>query len=159
MAFAEGMDSNISSPTNSKSLKNALQFIPSFVPNSDGAIDVHVCEAGLIFYLRQDIPDLISENIESNIAEALQPSCGPAIVDQVEAKLGLKHEKLRASRHALAGYCNMFGACVLFILDEMRKKSAKEGLRTTGEGLDWGVLLCFGPDLTVETVVLHSVAT
>ncbi|GLT73175.1 hypothetical protein SLA2020_450510 [Shorea laevis] len=134
---------------------------------------VHVCEAGLIFYLRQDIPDLISENIGSNIAEALQPSCisdwnslfwivypgGPAIVDQVEAKLGLKPEKLRASRHALAEYGNMFGACVLFILDEMRRKSAKEGHRTTGEGLEWGVLLGFGPGLTVETVVLHSVAT
>lgn len=41
----------------------------------------------------------------------------------------------------------------------MRKRSAEEGLRTTGEGLEWGVLFGFGPGLTVETVVLHSVAT
>jgi chalcone synthase len=52
----------------------------------------------------------------------------------------------------------MSSACVLFILDEMRKKSAQEGLKTTGEGLDWGVLFGFGPGLTIETVVLHSVA-
>ncbi|GKV29170.1 hypothetical protein SLEP1_g38120 [Rubroshorea leprosula] len=84
---------------------------------------------------------------------------GPAVVDQVEAKLGLKPEKLHASRHVLAEYGNMIGACVLFILDEMRKKSAEEGLRTTGEGLDWGVLLGFGAGLTIETVVLHSVST
>ncbi|MCD7460404.1 hypothetical protein HAX54_043499 [Datura stramonium] len=37
--------------------------------------------------------------------------------------------------------------------------STKEGLGTTGEGLEWGVLFGFGPGLTVETVVLHSVAT
>ena len=51
----------------------------------------------------------------------------------------------------------MSSACVLFILDEMRKKSKEEGKSTTGEGLEWGVLFGFGPGLTVETVVLHSV--
>lgn len=50
----------------------------------------------------------------------------------------------------------MSSACVLFIMDEMRKISAKEGLSSTGEGLEWGVLFGFGPGLTVETVVLHS---
>uniref|UniRef100_F6HIR6 Chalcone/stilbene synthase C-terminal domain-containing protein n=2 Tax=Vitis TaxID=3603 RepID=F6HIR6_VITVI len=52
----------------------------------------------------------------------------------------------------------MSSACVLFILDEMRKKSLKEEKTTTGEGLDWGVLFGFGPGLTIETVVLHSIA-
>ncbi|KAE9450588.1 hypothetical protein C3L33_17514, partial [Rhododendron williamsianum] len=36
------------------------------------------------------------------------------------------------------------------------KKSVEEGLKTTGEGLEWGVLIGFGPGITVETVVLHS---
>lgn len=46
-------------------------------------------------------------------------------------------------------------------MDEMRRKSAEEGLmKTTGtEGLEWGVLFGFGPGLTVETVVLHSLCT
>lgn len=49
---------------------------------------------------------------------------------------------------------------MLFILDEMRRKSAEEGPKTTGtEGLEWGVLFGFGPELTVETVVLHSLCT
>ncbi|PQP97036.1 chalcone synthase [Prunus yedoensis var. nudiflora] len=51
----------------------------------------------------------------------------------------------------------MSSACVLFILDEVRKRAAEKGLKTTGDGLDWGVLFGFGPGLTVETVVLHSV--
>ncbi|KAI7728765.1 hypothetical protein M8C21_028694, partial [Ambrosia artemisiifolia] len=84
---------------------------------------------------------------------------GPAILDQVELKLGLKEEKMRATRHVLSEYGNMSSACVLFILDEMRKKSAEDGATTTGEGLDWGVLFGFGPGLTVETVVLHSLPT
>ncbi|XP_010264138.1 PREDICTED: chalcone synthase G-like [Nelumbo nucifera] len=65
---------------------------------------------------------------------------------------------LRATRHILSEYGNMSSACVLFILDEMRKKSIEDGLKTTGEGLEWGVLFGFGPGLTVETVVLHSIA-
>jgi chalcone synthase len=39
----------------------------------------------------------------------------------------------------------------------MRKNSVEEGKATTGEGLEWGVLFGFGPGLTVETVVLHSI--
>ena len=41
----------------------------------------------------------------------------------------------------------------------MRKKSLKGENATTGEGLDWGVLFGFGPGLTIETVVLHSIPT
>lgn len=82
---------------------------------------------------------------------------GPGILDQVEAKLGLQESKLRVTRHVLSEFRNMWSACMIFILDEMRKRSLKEGKTTTGYGLDWGVLFGFGPGLTVETVVLHSV--
>jgi chalcone synthase len=75
----------------------------------------------------------------------------------VEAKAGIDKARLRATRHVLAEYGNMSSACVLFILDEMRKFSAEDGRATTGEGMDWGVLFGFGPGLTVETLVLHSV--
>ncbi|RVW27750.1 Stilbene synthase 4 [Vitis vinifera] len=65
-------------------------------------------------------------------------------LDAVEAKLSLDKQKLKATRHILSEYGNMSSACVLFILDEMRKKSLKEGKTTTGEGLDWGVLFGLG---------------
>jgi chalcone synthase len=64
---------------------------------------------------------------------------------------------MRDTRHILSEYGNMSSACVLFILDEMRRRSVEEGKTTTGEGLEWGVLFGFGPGLTVETVVLHSI--
>lgn len=81
---------------------------------------------------------------------------GARILDMMEAKVGLREERLRASRHVLSEYGNMISASVLFLLDEMRKWSAAEGKVTTGEGLDWGVLLGFAPGLTMEAVVLCS---
>ncbi|KAJ6851945.1 chalcone synthase C2 [Iris pallida] len=144
----------------------------TILPDSEGAIDGHLREAGLTFHLLKDVPGIISKNIEKSLEEAFKPlgiadwnslfwiahPGGPAILDQVEAKIGLKPEKLRATRHVLSEFGNMSSACVLFILDEMRKRSVEEGNATTGEGLEWGVLFGFGPGLTVETVVLHSVA-
>nr|QJH86900.1 chalcone synthase 4 [Polygonum cuspidatum] len=143
----------------------------TILPDSEGAIDGHLREVGLTFHLLKDVPGLISKNIEKSLVEAFSPleisdwnslfwvahPGGPAILDQVEAKLGLKEEKLKATRQVLNDYGNMSSACVLFILDEMRKKSLQNGHATTGEGLEWGVLFGFGPGLTVETVVLHSV--
>ncbi|XP_044484360.1 chalcone synthase 1-like [Mangifera indica] len=143
----------------------------TILPDSDGAIDGHLREFGLMLHLLKDIPGLVSKNIENSLVEAFQPfgisdwnslfwilhPGGPAILDQVELKLGLNKEKLRATRQVLSEYGNMSTVCVLFILDEMRKKSVENGLKTTGEGLEWGVLFGLGPGLTVETVVLHSV--
>ncbi|BAT84855.1 hypothetical protein VIGAN_04232000 [Vigna angularis var. angularis] len=143
----------------------------TILPDSDGAIDGHLREVGLTFHLLKDVPGIISKNIEKSLTEAFAPigindwnsifwiahPGGPAILDQVEEKLRLKPEKLRSTRHVLSEYGNMSSACVLFILDEMRKKSKEEGKGSTGEGLEWGVLFGFGPGLTVETVVLHSV--
>ncbi|KAK1390832.1 Chalcone synthase 2 [Heracleum sosnowskyi] len=94
----------------------------------------HLRETGLTFYLRKDVPRLISKNITKTLVKAFKllnitdwnsifwiahPG-GPAILDQA---------------------------------------SIKDRKRTTGEGHDWGVLFGFGSGLTIETVVLHSVPT
>ncbi|XP_022934337.1 chalcone synthase-like [Cucurbita moschata] len=142
------------------------------LPGSEGAIDGHLREVGLTFHLLKDVPSLISTNIETSLKEAFTPlgisdwnsifwithPGGPAILDLVEAKLGLKEEKMKASREILREYGNMSSSCVGFIMDQMRKNSVEEGASTTGEGLEWGVLFGFGPGLTVETVMLHSVS-
>nr|Q9MBB1.1 RecName: Full=Chalcone synthase; AltName: Full=Naringenin-chalcone synthase [Equisetum arvense]BAA89501.1 chalcone synthase [Equisetum arvense] len=152
----------------------------NILPDSDGAIDGHLREVGLTFHLMKDVPGIISKNIgkvlndafrsafdESGNAEDRPASVndifwiahpgGPAILDQVEEKMKLAPEKMRATRDVLSEYGNMSSACVLFIMDHMRRMSAQNKLQTTGEGLDWGVLLGFGPGLTVETVLLKSI--
>jgi chalcone synthase len=84
---------------------------------------------------------------------------GTGVLNKFEEHIGLTKDKLRASRHVLSEYGNMWGPSVFFVLDEMRRRSAKEGKATTGEGLDLGVLFGFGPGVTIETIVLRSFAT
>lgn len=145
--------------------------LETLIPHSVGAIQGHIREAGLTFYMSPEVPKLIRDNIESCLVNAFSPfgisdwnslfwaphPGGPAILQEIEGKIGLEKDKLRAAWHVLKEYGNMSSACVFFILDEMRKKSNQEGKSTTGEGLKWGVLFGFGPGLTVETAVLQSV--
>ncbi|KAF2285639.1 hypothetical protein GH714_006126 [Hevea brasiliensis] len=115
-------------PQVEKPLFELVTAAQTILPNSDGAIDGHLREVGLTFHLLRDVPGIISRNIEKSLVEAFQPlgisdwnslfwiahPGGPAILDQVEAKLGLKPEKLRATRHVLSEYGNMSSACVLY---------------------------------------------
>ncbi|THU49393.1 hypothetical protein C4D60_Mb06t09100 [Musa balbisiana] len=48
-------------------------------------------------------------------------------------------------------YGNMSSACVLFILDEMRKRSAEDGKATTARGWSGECSTGSVPGLTVET--------
>ncbi|KAK7387619.1 hypothetical protein VNO78_28540 [Psophocarpus tetragonolobus] len=159
-------------PNIEKPLFQLVLTSQTILPHSEGAIDGHLRQVGLTFHLLKDVPSLISNNIQMALLHAFQPlnlnisdynsifwiahPGGPAILDQVEAKLGLNPHKLRSTRQVLSDYGNMSSASVLFILDHMRRNSQQEGLPTTGEGLQWGVLFAFGPGLTVETLVLHS---
>nr|ANT47189.1 DCS [Curcuma amada] len=141
------------------------------LPESAEAVGGHLREIGLTFHLKSQLPAIIASNIEQSLVAACAPlgltdwnqlfwvvhPGGRAILDQVEARLGLQKERLAATRHVLSEYGNMQSATVLFILDEMRKRSAAEGRATTGEGDEWGVLLGFSPGLSIETVVLRSV--
>ena len=146
----------------------------NILPDSDGAIDGHLREVGLTFHLMKDVPGIISKNIGSVLKDSFEkvfgedaPSFndlfwiahpgGPAILDQVEQKLQLKPEKMAPSRHVLSEFGNMSSACVIFIMDHLRKKSVEQNAATSGEGYEWGLLLGFGPGLTCETVVLRSV--
>jgi chalcone synthase len=143
----------------------------TILPESDGAIDGHLTEAGLIFHLMKDVPGLISKNIEKFLNEARKAAAspqwndmfwavhpgGPAILDQVEAKLKLANDKLQGSRDVLSEYGNMSSSSVMFVLDRIRQRSLQMGASTTGEGSDYGFLISFGPGLTLAVLLLRSV--
>eukprot|EP00268_Persea_americana_P060768 TRINITY_DN7614_c0_g1_i1.p1 TRINITY_DN7614_c0_g1~~TRINITY_DN7614_c0_g1_i1.p1 ORF type:complete len:391 (+),score=59.33 TRINITY_DN7614_c0_g1_i1:313-1485(+) len=142
------------------------------VPQSDGAAIGLLREVGLTYHLYKDIPGLVEGCIEECLVEVFEELgiCDwnelfwvahpglPAILDRVEVRLGLESGKLRASRHVLREFGNVSSATLVFVLEEMRRWSREEGCKTTGEGLEWGVLFGFGPGFTIETVVLRSVA-
>lgn len=142
----------------------------TLLPDSHGTIEGHLREVGLTFHLMRKVPAVVSGNIEKALREAFDQfnvgewnslfwaahPGGPAILDAVEAELGLDKKRLRATRQVLWDKGNMSSVCVLFILDELRRYSIQNRLPTTGEGHDWGVLFGLGPGLSVETVVLKS---
>ncbi|KAM3337585.1 hypothetical protein P3S68_031910 [Capsicum galapagoense] len=154
-----------------KPLFELVSATQTLIPDTRYAVYGKTSEVGLTFHLHKDVTKLISNNVEKSLTEIFEPlgifdwnsifwvvhAGGRAILDQVELKLGLEPEKLRATRHVLSEYGNVASACVLFVLDEMRKYSIKEGLDTTGEGLEWGLFFGFGPRLTIETLILHSI--
>ncbi|XP_024031811.1 chalcone synthase-like [Morus notabilis] len=154
-----------------KPLFRLVSSSQTILPESEGTIEGHIREVGMTFYLSPKVPQLIGDNIGTCLDDAFRPfgisdwnsifwaphPGGAAILKAIEARVKLEKEKLRTTWHVLSEYGNMSSACVFFILDEMRKRSLQEGMSTTGEGLEWGVLFGFGPGLTVETVVLQSV--
>ncbi|XP_057987096.1 chalcone synthase-like isoform X2 [Hevea brasiliensis] len=140
----------------------------TIIPESNGIVG-QTREMGLTYYLSKSVLQVIADNIVEWMTETLgiikhwntlfyivHPG-GPTILQGLEEKLGLEKQKLRASRHVLSEYGNMWSPSVLFILDEMRKTSMEEGKATTGEGLDLGILFGFGPGLSVDTVIRRSV--
>ncbi|KAI3948992.1 hypothetical protein MKW98_021598 [Papaver atlanticum] len=143
----------------------------TLIPDSDYDISGAIRQVGAIARLSKRVPELVASNIEECLKEAFTPfgisdwnslfwiahPGGPLVLRQIELKLGLTENKMGATYKVLSEYGNMLGACLYFSMDEMRKKSIKEAKSTTGEGLEWGVALGFGPGLTVETLVLRSV--
>ena len=130
-----------------------------------------ILEMGQTICLPMELPSLVSKNIEDCLVKAMTPlgttdwnslfwiahNAGPKVLDQIEVEIGLERQKLEVTRHVLSEYGHMGGVGVVFMLDEMRKRSLVERKATTGRGLDWGVMFGFGPGLTIETMVLHSV--
>nr|GMD55200.1 chalcone synthase-A [Ipomoea batatas] len=143
----------------------------TIIPDTDSHLKLHLREMGVTFHCSKAVPSLITQNVEDCLVEAFEPfgisdwnsifwivhPGGAAILDRIEEKLGLGPEKLQASREVLSEYGNLTSACVLFILDEVRNKSKKDEQMTTGEGLEWGVVLGFGPGLTIDTIIIRSV--
>ncbi|GAY67334.1 hypothetical protein CUMW_255650 [Citrus unshiu] len=168
-----GADSDISN--HESPLFQILSCTQTTVPDTENYISGQLKEMGTGTYchLSRDVPVAIGNYVDKCLSNAMSPigisdwnslfyvvhPGGDGLLDQVEKTLGLRKEKLWASRYVLREYGNMGAPSVFFILDEVRKKSIEEMKATTGEGLECGVLFGFGPGLTVETVVLQSVST
>ncbi|GAB4859155.1 Chitin synthase, class 2 [Ancistrocladus abbreviatus] len=165
LIIGSGMDETIEKP-----LYQLILASQTLVLDSENAMALHLREEGLTVHLSNDVPTLISNKIDNILVDAFTPLNindwnslfyithlgGRAILDGVEKRLGLNKDKMKESQYVLGEYGNLTGACVLLILDNMRKRSIEEGRSATGKGCDYGVLLRFGLGIAVETVVLRS---
>ncbi|XP_006661672.1 bisdemethoxycurcumin synthase-like [Oryza brachyantha] len=139
------------------------------IPGTDHVLGMQAKSSGVDFHLSIQVPKLIKENIHQSLLNVFQsvgnkdPNWndffwavhpgGRAILDNIEGELQLQPWKLAASRHVLSEYGNMSGATVAFVLDELRRRWEKEEEK---QQLEWGVMLAFGPGITIETMVLRN---
>uniref|UniRef100_A0A0E0JKV7 Chalcone synthase n=1 Tax=Oryza punctata TaxID=4537 RepID=A0A0E0JKV7_ORYPU len=146
------------------------------IPETRDAVVSKLREDGIVFNLNKNVPQQIGGSIGRLVERALQEqqlggnaaapdlngmfwvvhAGGREILDRIESKMGLGKEKLDASRAVMAQYGNTRSSCVILVMEEMRRRSEERGLRTAGEGLDLGMLVGFGPGLTIETIVLRA---
>ncbi|MCI14552.1 chalcone synthase 1-like, partial [Trifolium medium] len=100
--FGDGASSVIvgSDPdtTIERPLFHIVSALETILPNSEGAIEGHLREVGLTFHLKDNVPNLIGENIEKSLEETFHPlgisdwnslfwithPGGPAILKRIE---------------------------------------------------------------------------
>uniref|UniRef100_A0A0D3G4H5 Chalcone synthase n=1 Tax=Oryza barthii TaxID=65489 RepID=A0A0D3G4H5_9ORYZ len=139
------------------------------IPGTEHALGMQTTSNGIDFHLSIQVPTLIKDNIRqcllntfrsvgnmdpnwNDLFWAVHPG-GRAILDNIEGELQLQPAKLAASRHVLSEYGNMSGTTIAFVLDELRRRREKEG--DEHQQPEWGVMLAFGPGITIEAMVLQ----
>ncbi|KAJ4813183.1 Stilbene synthase [Rhynchospora pubera] len=141
------------------------------IPGTADALGGRVEEAGFVLFLKPSVPIHVTNNVRKCLSKAFAPlgitdwnslfwivhPGGQRILEGIENELKLDKEKMLTTKHVLAEYGNIASGSVIFVMDEMRKRSKKQGKATTGEGREFGVLLGFGPGLTIETSVLRAI--
>ncbi|KAH9530593.1 hypothetical protein CY35_20G011000 [Sphagnum magellanicum] len=146
-----------------------------YLPGTETTIEGNLTEEGIIFKLGRELPKIIEANVQpfcdpiikrvagnlqyNDLFWAVHPG-GPAILSAVEKQLDLEPRKLQSSRQILADYGNVSSSTCIYVLDHMRKHSLK--LKEVNEDVDtepeWGVILAFGPGITIEGTLARSLS-
>ncbi len=122
----------------------------------------NVTDHGFQMYLSSYVPDLLAAQIDGFVDKLLiqhgltrgevrfwgiHPG-STKIVDYVQAKLGLSNDQVACSHEVLHQYGNMSSATILFVLDHIQRCNQPNPS-------DYGVLLAFGPGLTMEGLLVR----
>lgn len=119
-------------------------------------------DQGFRMYLSGYVPDLLAAQIESFVAGLLNSHDlrnqdvrfwgihpgSTKIVDYVQERLNLADEQVEFSHQILYEYGNMSSPTILFVLDRIQECGHPE------PG-DYGVLVAFGPGLTMEGLLVQ----
>jgi len=121
-----------------------------------------VTDSGFKMELSLRVPITLKRNVRAAVEGLLAPHGlrvediahwlihpgGPAILDAIQSRLELGEERMALSRRVLREHGNCSSATVLLILDELlHSGDARPG--------EWGVMMAFGPGLTLETCLLR----
>jgi predicted naringenin-chalcone synthase len=121
-----------------------------------------VTDHGFRMRLSAYVPDVLAANVEGFVDPLLarhglrrgdvrfwgiHPG-GSKILDYLQRQLSLSDAQLEFSRGVLRDYGNMSSPTILFVLDQIQRCG------TPGPG-DYGVLMAFGPGLTMESALVR----
>jgi len=140
-------------------------FHAALASNSKKDMTWNLGESGFLMTLSAYVPDIIAENIEALLEEAIQSSGydrkdisywaihpgGKKILNEVAKALELKSNDLDISRRVLDQFGNMSSATIFFVLDEIANNCCKENDKVFAAG--------FGPGLSMESLVLNVCPT
>jgi predicted naringenin-chalcone synthase len=121
-----------------------------------------ITDQGFLMGLSPRVPVTLRRNIAGVIAGLLEPHGlrpsdithwlthpgGPSILTVIQRQLGLSDEQMALSWQTLRDHGNCSSATVLLILEALMRS----GKPRPGE---WGVMMAFGPGLTLETCLLR----
>jgi predicted naringenin-chalcone synthase len=121
-----------------------------------------ITDTGFVMGLSPRVPVTLRRNIAGVMDQLLTPHGlgvadithwlvhpgGPSIVEAVQQKLELSDEQVALSWEVLAEHGNCSSTTVLLMLERL----LREGRAKPGE---WGVMMAFGPGLTLETCLLQ----
>lgn len=117
---------------------------------------------GFRMYLSSYVPDLLAAKVTEFVGDLLQRAGlevgdvrfwgihpgSSRIVDYIQEQLSLTDEQVEFSHSILHDYGNMSSATILFVLDQIQRCGHPE------PG-DYGVLMAFGPGLTMEGLLVQ----
>jgi predicted naringenin-chalcone synthase len=122
----------------------------------------HVTDHGFQMQLSSYVPDVLAANVEAFLAPLLARNHldqsairfwgihpgGSKILDYLQSQLKLNDADLACSRAVLHDYGNMSSPTILFVLDAIQRSAQPQ------PG-DYGVLMAFGPGLTMESALVQ----
>jgi predicted naringenin-chalcone synthase len=117
---------------------------------------------GFRMYLSSYVPELLASEVEAFVDALLARNAlrrgqvrfwgihpgSQKILDHVQERLGLADEQMEFSHSVLYEHGNMSSPTILFVLDQIQRCAHPT------EG-DYGVLLAFGPGLTMESMLIQ----
>lgn len=154
--FADGAAACIIS-NNTKAAWKILNFHSDLISQEENAMAWQIASTGFLMTLSSYVPQILKENIEKLVKNALIKSRisieqihtwaihpgGKRILDEIRKTLCLNDQALGASYEVLANYGNMSSVTIFFVL--------KETWQNNGNTFACG----FGPGLTMESVLLQ----
>lgn len=121
-----------------------------------------ISDTGFRMYLSSYVPELLGAQIapfidgllagagitRADVAHWGVHPGGSSIIDHVQRSLGLSDSQVEVSHRILREYGNMSSATIMFVLDDIQRCSKPQ----SG---DYGVLMAFGPGLTMEGLLVQ----